>query len=315
MEYKDYYKILGIPRNASEKDIKAAFRKLARKHHPDVNKNDPKAEARFKEINEANAVLSDPEKRRQYDALGPDWEGFRPGAGAGPRPGAGRVHVDFGGQDAAGFSDFFRTIFGGGFGARAGGGGGGGFEGVDVEEMFGRARRAVPAAEDVEGEVELTLEEVLKGTTRGVRVGDTRGSRTVEVKIPPGVREGSRVRAAGEGGGDGKERGDLYLRVHVAPHPFLERKGDDLQTNVTVPLTTAVLGGEVEVPTLEGPVGIKVPPGSRPGRILRLRGKGLPRLEARGERGDLLAAVGVDLPQNLTPREREIFEELRRSGR
>jgi DnaJ-class molecular chaperone len=146
-------------------------------------------------------------------------------------------------------------------------------------------------------------------------VGDSRASRTVEVKIPPGVREGSRVRAAGEGGGDGKDRGDLYLRVHVAPHPFLERKGDDLQTGVAVPLTTAVLGGEVEVPTLEGPVGIKIPPGSRPGRVLRLRGKGLPRLEARGERGDLLVVLGVDLPQNLTPRETEIFEELRRLGR
>jgi DnaJ-class molecular chaperone len=313
MEYKDYYKILGVPRSASEKDIKAAFRKLARKHHPDMNKGDATAEARFKEINEANAVLSDPEKRRQYDALGPDWEGFRPGGGAGPRPGGGRVHVDFGGQDVSGFSDFFRTIFGGGFGARAGGGG---FEGVDVEEMFGRsARRAAPVGEDIEGEVELTLDEVLNGTTRSVRVGDARAARTVEVKIPPGVREGSRVRAAGEGGGDGKDRGDLYLRVHIAPHPHLERKGDDLQTNVSVPLTTAVLGGEVEVPTLEGPVGIKIPPGSRPGRILRLRGKGLPRLEARGERGDLLAVLGVDLPQNLTPRELEIFEELRRLGR
>jgi curved DNA-binding protein len=315
MEYKDYYKILGVPRSATEKDIKAAFRKLARKHHPDMNKGDAKAEARFKEINEANAVLSDPEKRRQYDALGPDWERFRTGGGAGPRPaaGGGGVHVDFGGQDVSGFSDFFRTIFGGGFG-RAGGGGG--FEGADVEEMFGRgARRGTLPPEDVEGEVELTLDEVLKGTTRGVRVGDSRGSRTVEVKIPPGVREGSRVRAAGEGGGEGPERGDLYLRVRVAPHPFLERKGDDLQVTVTVPLTTAVLGGEVEVPTLEGPVGIKVPPGSRPGRALRLRGKGLPRLEARGERGDLLAVLGVDLPQNLTDREKEIFEELRRLGR
>jgi curved DNA-binding protein len=314
MEYKDYYKILGVPRDASEKDIKAAFRKLARKHHPDMNKGDAKAEARFKEINEANAVLSDPEKRRQYDALGPDWEGFRPGAGAGARPGGGRVHVDFGGQDVSGFSDFFRTIFGGGFGG--GRAAGGGFEGVDVEEMFGRAaRRGPPVGEDVEGEVELTLDEVLRGTTRSVRVGDGRGARTVEVKIPPGVREGSRVRAAGEGAGDGKERGDLYLRVHIAPHPFLERKGDDLQTSVTVPLTTAVLGGEVEVPTLEGPVGIKVPPGSRPGRILRLRGKGLPRLEAREQRGDLMALIGVDLPQSLSAREREIFEELRRLGR
>ena len=168
----------------------------------------------------------------------------------------------------------------------------------------------------MEGEVELTLEEVLRGTTRSVQVGEARQARTVEVKIPPGVREGSRVRAAGEGArAQGAQRGDLYLRVRIAPHPFLERKGDDLQTSVTVPLTTAVLGGEVEVPTLEGPVGIKVPPGSRPGRIFRLRGQGLPRLEAKGERGDLLAVLTVDLPQNLTPREKEIFEELRRLGR
>jgi curved DNA-binding protein len=312
MEFKDYYKTLGVPRTATEKEIKAAFRKLARKHHPDVNKGDAKAEARFKEINEANAVLSDPEKRRQYDALGPDWERFRTGPGPGPGPGGGRVRVDFGGQDVSGFSDFFRTIFGGGFGGR-----GGGMGGVDVEDLFGAAGRGAPAGEDVEGEVELTLDEVLRGTTRAVRVADRRGggSRTVEVKIPPGVREGSRVRAAGEGGGQGNERGDLYLRVRLAPHPFLERKGDDLQTTVTVPLTAAVLGGEAQVPTLEGPVGIKVPPGSRPGRIFRLRGKGLPRLEARDERGDLMATLAVELPQELTPREKEIFEELRRLGR
>jgi curved DNA-binding protein len=307
MEYKDYYKILGVPRTATEKEIKAAFRKLARKHHPDVNKGDPKSEARFKEINEANAVLSDPEKRRRYDTLGPDWErGFPTGAGAG----GGRVRVDFGGQDVSGFSDFFRTIFGGGFGGRATTA-----EGVDFEDLFGRQARGAPRGEDVEGEIELTLDEVLKGTTRSVRVGDGRKSRTVEVKIPPGVREGSRVRVAGEGAGEGNERGDLYLRVRLAPHPFLQRKGDDVHTTVTVPLTTAVLGGEVEVPTLEGPVGIKVPPGSRPGRVFRLRGKGLPKLEARSERGDLLAELAVDLPQNLTPREKELFEELRRLGR
>jgi curved DNA-binding protein len=322
MEFKDYYKTLGVPRTASDKDIKAAYRKLARKHHPDVNKGDPRAEARFKEINEANAVLSDPEKRRRYDALGPDWAAH---ARAGPRPGAGarggQVHVDFG-EDMGGFSDFFRTIFGGGFGGGGGEGfggapgGRGGFREVDLEEVFGRASAA---GQDVETPVELTLDEVLRGTARTIQVGEGAGARRVEVKIPAGVREGARVRVAGEGapGRPGGPRGDLYLRVRTLPHPQLQRVGDDLKATVTVPLTTAVLGGEGGVPTLEGPVGIKIPPGSRPGRVFRLRGHGLPQLGEgkKGQRGDLLAELAVDLPQDLTARERELFEELRRGGR
>ena len=312
VEYKDYYKILGVPRNASEKEVKAAYRKLARKYHPDVNKNDAKAEARFKEINEANEVLSDPDKRRRYDQLGENWSSFRgapPGEGWGG--GGGRVHVDFGGQDMGGFSEFFRTIFGGGMpgGFRTGpaGGGGGGFE-----DIFGRAAR--PAA-DLESPVELSLEEVAQGTRRTLQVGDAGNLRTVEVKIPAGVREGSRVRVQGEGAGASGVRGDLYLRVQIRPHARFERKGDDLQTTVAVPLTTAVLGGIVNVPTLEGQVlELKVPAESRPGRTLRLRGHGLPKLGGSG-RGDLLAVIQVELPHELTPRERELFEELRQLGR
>jgi DnaJ-class molecular chaperone len=168
----------------------------------------------------------------------------------------------------------------------------------------------------VETPVELTLDEVLRGTTRMLQIGDGERSRKVEVKIPPGVRDGSRVRVAGEGGqgARGGPRGDLYLRVKTIPHPLFERKGEDLLVPVTVPLTTAVLGGEVSVPTLDGPVGIKVPPGSRPGRVFRLRNHGLPRLEAGGGRGDLLASLSVDLPANLGDRERELFEELRKLG-
>jgi curved DNA-binding protein len=308
VEFKDYYKILGVHKNASAKEIKAAFRKQARKYHPDFNKGDAKAEAKFKEVNEANEVLSDPEKRKRYDALGPDWANFRPG----PGPGGGGIPVDFG-EDAGGFSDFFRTIFGGGgFQTRGGRGGGGGFE-----EMFARQMEEQPG-HDLEGEVELTLEEVQRGTTRSIQVGEEGGSpRTVEVKIPPGIRENSRVRAAGEGGPGGRrgKRGDLYLRVKIRPHARFERKGDDLQATVQVPLTTAVLGGEAQIPTMDGPVGIKIPPGSRAGRTFRLRGHGLPKLEAPKEKGDLLAVLGVDLPQELTPRERELFEELRRLGR
>jgi curved DNA-binding protein len=312
VEFKDYYKILGVSKSASAKEIKAAFRKQARKYHPDFNKGDAKAEAKFKEVNEANEVLSDPEKRKRYDTLGPDWANFRQAPPGGP--GGGGTHVDFGGEDMGGFSDFFRTIFGGGGFPRGGtrGGGGGGFE-----DIFARAAEEQPG-QDLEGEVELTLDEVQRGTTRSIQVGeDGQSPRTVEVKIPPGIRENSRVRAAGEGGAGGKrgKRGDLYLRVKIRPHPRFERKGDDLQATVQVPLTTAVLGGEAQVPTMDGPVGIKIPPGSRAGRTFRLRGHGLPKLEAPSEKGDLLAVLGVDLPQDLTPHERELFEELRKLGR
>jgi len=316
VDYKDYYKILGVPKTATEKEIKAAFRKLARKHHPDVNKGDAKAEAKFKEINEANEVLSDPEKRKRYDHLGSDWASYGRAAG-GPRPGRGGTRVEYGGDDMGGFSDFFKTIFGGAGGGAGGfGGAGGPFRGGQggFEDMFGRG--APPPPQDLETTVELTLDEVLRGTNRAVQIGEGADARKVDVRIPPGVRDGSRVRKAGEGGGPGGgSRGDLYLRVKVVAHPTFERKEDDLTVTVVVPLTTAVLGGEVEVPTLEGPLGIKVPPGSRPGRVFRLRNHGLPKLK-EGGRGDILATLGVDLPgADLPAREREIFEELRKLGR
>jgi DnaJ-class molecular chaperone len=305
VDYKDYYKILGVSRSASAKEIKAAYRKLARKYHPDVNPGDKAAETRFKELNEANEVLSDPEKRTRYDQLGADWASFQ-NAPSG-WPGGRGVRVDVSGGDLGGFSEFFRTFFGGaGFPGAAGGFGGssGGFE-----DAFGAG-----AAVDVEHAVDVTLEEVLKGARRTLQIGE--GGRRVEVKIPPGLREGARVRVAGEGraGRRGSRRGDLYLRVRVLPHPRFERRGDDLYSTVVVPLSMAVLGGETEVTTLEGRVGIKIPPATPVGRTFRLRGQGLPRLDGGG-RGDLLAALSVDLPSTLSPREKELFEELRALGR
>ena len=311
MEYRDYYKTLGVSRSASAKEIKAAYRKLARKHHPDVNPGDKAAEARFKEINEAYEVLSDAGKRKRYDQLGSDWAAYERAPGPQGWPGGVRVEVsDFPDQDLGGFSDFFRTFFGGGA-ARSRTAGG--FP--DLEEVL-RAQGGAPGV-DLEQEVELPLEAVLKGARHAVDVGEAGSSRRVEVKIPAGIRDGARVRVAGEGraGRSGGRRGDLYLKVRVRPHPSFERKGDDLLTTVSVPLTTAVLGGEADVPTLEGKLGIKIPPGTPPGRVFRLRGQGLPRLEAGGGRGDLLASLSVSLPANLSKRETELFEELRRLGR
>lgn len=303
MEYKDYYKVLGVAKHASEKEIKAAYRKLARKHHPDMNQGNAKAEARFKEIGEAYEVLSDPEKRKRYDQLGADWKSYRPAApGAGAWPGGGQVRVDFGdlgGSGAGGFSDFFSTFFGGG-----------GFPGFDADRAGEGGSGGGAGAEP---EIVLSLEEVLKGATRTVELEEAGPRRRVEVRIPPGVRDGSRVRVAGEAG-DGKRRREFYLRVRIAPHPVFERKGENLQASIKVPLTTAVLGGEVEVPTLEGPVAMKIPEGTTVGQTFRLRGKGLPRPEAGGGRGDILVTLSVDLPKRLSSRQRELFEELRRLG-
>jgi curved DNA-binding protein len=269
-----------------------------------MNQGDAKAEARFKEINEANEVLSDAGKRKRYDELGSDWARYQTAPGPGPFGGGGRVRVDtsgFGGD----FSDFFRTFFGGGFG---GFGGGGPESGIGADFDGGRGS-------DVEHDIELTLEEVARGTTRllGLSTPGGKGQRKVEVKIPAGVREGSRVRVAGEGGG-GRKKGDLYLRVRIAPHPLFERRGEDLLTTVSVPLTTVVLGGEGSVPTLDGPVGIKIPPGTASGRTFRLRGHGLPRASG-GDRGDVLASVSVEVPKELSKREKELFEELKTLGR
>ncbi|HHS97481.1 MAG TPA: J domain-containing protein [Chloroflexi bacterium] len=312
MEYKDYYQILGVSRDATEDEIKRAYRRLARKYHPDVNPGDKEAEERFKEINEAYEVLSDPEKRRKYDQLGAAWREWERMGGqpddfdwsqwVSAAPGGQRVYVRYGTAEdledlfggSSPFSDFFTQIFGGLGGAP------GGFE------FRARPRRG----QDLEHEVEISLEEAYHGTTRLLQ----KDGRRLQVKIPPGAYTGLRIRMAGEGGpgAAGGQPGDLYLRVRVAPHPRFERRGDDLYTTVPVDLYTAVLGGKVRVETLAGPVMLTIPPGTQNGQTFRLRGKGMPKLRQKGQYGDLYARVEVRLPTRLTPRQRELFEELRR---
>jgi molecular chaperone DnaJ len=337
MEYKDYYKILGVPKDADEKTIKSAYRRLARKYHPDVNKG---SSERFKQISEAYTVLSDPEKRKRYDALGPDWERYAQ-AGAGARsPFEGqRVHFGRGGPDLGGFSDFFRTIFG----DLGGAGGRGGFTEVefgDLGDLRGGEWGGVAAGKgsDVEAAVELTLEEAFKGVRKSISLeldepcsacggaghvnrkpcpqchgtGWSRARRNLEVKIPAGVDTGSRVRVAAEGpaGAGGAGRGDLYLTITIKPHPRFERKKDDLYIDLPVSAPDAALGTEVAVPTLKGQVSMKIPPETSSGRTFRLPGYGMPHLKGKGA-GDQYVKVQVTIPTGLSPRENELFRELK----
>ena len=305
VEYKDYYKTLGVSKNASAEEIKKAYRKLARQHHPDINKK-PEAEKRFKEINEANEALSDPEKRKRYDTIGPEWERFRQG---GQQPGGfqwvytGQPGADpFNGGEAGGFSDFFRTLFGEGQAD------------FDTGPLFGRPsarRRRSVAGADVESEVEVTLAEAYKGTERSVEMRLPDGAtRRLSVKIPVGVRDAQRIRLAGQGapGSAGGPSGDLFLRVRVRPHPVYQRDGDDLRMDLPVALHEALLGAEVTVPTLKGRVSLRIPPETQNGRTIRLAGQGMPR--ASGGSGDLYVTVKVVLPTKLTEKERELVNEL-----
>jgi DnaJ-class molecular chaperone len=318
MDFKDYYATLGVAKTATEKEIKQAFRKLARKHHPDVNPGDKAAEARFKEITEANEVLSDPAKRQKYDELGANWRMYEQ-AGQPSRPGPERggfrtmseeeMHEMFGNADP--FSDFFHTFFGG-----FGGSGGGAPMGDEPGRRGRSARsRAVREGRDVEQEIVLGLEDAYNGAMRRLSLKYDGESRTVDVRIPPGVGDGSRVRIAGEGehGAGGARSGDLYLRIRLAPHPTFERKARDLYTHVAVPLTTAVLGGEAGVRTLAGkPLRLKIPPATQHGQIFRLKGHGMPAVGKPEEHGDLYATVDVALPRTLSPEQRAHFEALQK---
>ena len=308
---RDYYTVLGVSRSATEKDIKTAYRKLARKHHPDVNPGDKKSEAQFKEIGEAYSVLSDPEKRKKYDRWGHDWEKIEQAQAAGAnvrgRPGSTSYTWNSAGGGAPGSYNFESEDLGGLF-----------------EQLFGRAaggrtrvRSAPRKGKDLEQPVEIMLEEAFNGTQRTFSIQDSQSGeiRTVEVKIPAGATEGLRVRIAGKGepGLGGAAAGDLYLIVSVKPHPLFERDGDDLRVKVPTPLYTALLGGEVMVPTPKGSqLALKVPPETPNGQRIRLAGQGMPHLNGSG-RGDLFAEVTVQLPKNLTSREKDLFAELARA--
>jgi curved DNA-binding protein len=310
--FQDYYQTLGVNRAASQDEIRRAYRKLARKYHPDVNKAKD-AEEKFKQVNEAYEVLKDPEKRKLYDQLGANWKAgqeFR------PPPGWENVHFEFRGSPGAeefdlggGFSDFFEMLFGGRRSAMGGGGAG------------GRAAKATwsMAGQDHEAEITVRLEDSYYGATRTITLQgqevDDQGrlrttSRTYDVRIPAGVTDGSRIRLAGKGGPGigGGSPGDLFLKARIEPHPRFRVDGHDLQVEVPVTPWEAALGATVEVPVVEGTANLKIPPGIQSGQKLRLRGKGLPRRDDR--RGDLFAMVKIVVPKTLTERERELFAEM-----
>ena len=307
MEYKDYYQTLGVKRDASAKEIKSAFRKLARKHHPDVNPGDKAAEEQFKGLNEAHEVLSDPEKRKKYDAFGADWERYQQKPGGQPggfdysqwqaQPGgagAGQTRYTsaedlndlFGGGDGA-YSDFFSTLFG--------------------RAARGQAASGPRRGQDYEHPLQVTFDEAFRGATRLLQLDD----RKLEAKIPAGVRTGSRVRLAGLGspGANGGPGGDLYLLIEVEPDPRFERRGDDLYTDIDTSFLAAALGGDVRVPTPDGAVALKLPPRSQAGRVFRIKGKGMPVLGGQG-RGDLFARLRLVLPDDLTDEDLAKLREL-----
>ena len=316
VQFKDYYEVLGVSKTATQDEIRKAFRKLARQHHPDVAKDKKKAEEKFKEINEAYEVLSDPDKRQKYDTLGADWErGGMPGGGAGFSPGGGRGgqgrswDTGNGGEEfhfgGTGFSDFFEQFFGGG--AR-------GSNPFDSGAGFApqRARRG----EDVEADIMVTFEEALNGSKRKIsfRRSSNAKTETYDIRIPAGVREGQRIRLAGQGeaGSKGASAGDLFLRVKFAQHPEFRAEGSDLTHDLSLEAWEAALGGQKSVPTLEGHARLKIPPGTQGGQRFRLKGHGL--VNEDKARGDLYVVIDIAIPKELTDRERELWEKLAAEG-
>ena len=330
VKYQDYYETLGVPRDATQEQIHASYRKLARKYHPDINKSSD-AEDRFKRIGEAYEVLRDPEKRKRYDALGdnwkagqdftppPGWDFFNFGTGtrarSGTRPGGNgysfRIFDGFGESPFSGFSDFFETLFGGGLGDF--GGAAGGQAGTRARTMRGQ---------DQEAEITIPLEEAYRGTKRSVTLESrdassgrpTGEAKTLEVKIPAGTTDGQRLRLRGQGGPvtGGGTPGDLYLRIRIAPHPIYRLNGSDLELDAPVTPWEAALGSRIEVPIIGGKASVKLQPGTQSGRRLRLKGKGFPKKS--GGHGDLYVRIRIEVPKHLSARERQLFEELSKAS-
>lgn len=315
MEYQDYYKILGVDRKAGEDEIKRAYRKLALKYHPDRNPGDKESEEKFKEINEAYQVLSDAEKRARYDQLGDSYNRYQQRGGApgsfnwedwfvqqqGGRPGGGNVHVEYGDLNdilgGGGFSEFFTRIFGGAPGMGTPGG-----------AYTGQRGRAAAQPQSFEHEVEISLYEAYHGTTRVIELD----GRRLEVKIPAGARTGTKVRVSDAvPSGPGVPRGDLFLVIKVADSPKYERKGNDLYSEATIDLYTALLGGETVVETMSGNVVLTVPPGTQPGQAFRLAGRGMPLLKKPQQYGDQFVRIKVTLPRSLSEEQQKLVQQLR----
>ena len=316
MEFKDYYKILGVDKKADNAEIKKAYRKLAQKYHPDKTKGDPEAEKKFKEVNEAYHVLTDPEKRQKYDNLGSSYNNFRQSGGRegdfqwedwfSGRPGGARRST---GErfrtvgdifDSGGLSDFFEKIFGGSFGGA----------GTKTGYRQKRGYRHPPSrGEDQEAEIEISLEEAFRGTTKRLSVN----GQAIDLKIKPGINTGQTLRLKGKGtpGKSGGQSGDLMIKVNVKDHPKVERKGDDLYVPVRIDLFKAVLGGSASINTFGGKLKINIPPESQPGKKLKLKGQGMPNYSNPDIRGDLYIELEVELPQNLSKEEKKQFEKLR----
>jgi len=342
MEYKDYYQILGVSKSADAAAIKKAYRQLARKYHPDVNKDNPEAEARFKDINEAHQVLSDPEKRKKYDQLGANWDKYKnfdfQGQGAPFDFSQFRTYSPGGGPSGGrtkftGFSDFFRAFFGGG-GDIFGG----------TEDLFSRTQGPTTRARaaDLNAELEISVREAITGAHKQVTINQEslcpqcggRGMASggvcpgcsgqgrvlrpdrIDVKIPAGIHHGARLRLRGKGGmaAGGQSRGDLYLRIRIRSDSLFRLDGRNIVCEIPVTVFEAVLGAEIEVPTATGKVKMRIPPETENGKTLRLRGKGLPAM-GRHPAGDQIVKIRVVLPTNLSAREKELFHELAKNRR
>jgi len=323
MQYKDYYDILGVSRDADQKEIKKAYRKLAAKYHPDKNPDDPSAEDKFKEVGEAYEVLKDPEKRKLYDQVGHDWKkyqraGQQPGNGSGgfdwsqyARGGRGRggqsggfgSQFDFGAGQGQGtpFSDFFETLFGGGgFGQQ--------FQGQGAGRTQTR-RQARTKGQNYKAKLTIPLEEAYHGGERTIKVNGQR----MKVKIPKGIEDGQKLKLKGKGAQSpmGGQRGDLYLTINIKPHPNIERKGDNLYMDHFVDLYTAILGGETRINTFKGNVKLNIPEGTQNGKRFKFGGLGMPKFNNATQHGDLFVRVLVELPRDLSSEEKELFEQLR----